>query len=209
MMKFYYAKNTCAMGAHILLEEIGADYEAIGIDLSKKEQLTPEYRAVNPKAKVPALVRADGSLLTEYQAMAFWLAETWPEAGLLPADLEGRTRIMEAMDFMVGSIHMRGMTFIIAPMKFTPSPEAQAELTAHGKAQVALGFDRLAETLGDGDWLAGDYSIADSALFYLTQMAMLKDLDMPPSIARHRNRMLERPAVLRALAAEEMASMRA
>ena len=199
MMKFFYAPGTCSIGIHLLLEEIGAPYESIKVDFRAKEQFSEKFRALNPKGKVPTLVRDDGSVLTEFQAIAFWLARAYPKAGLLAEDLEGQTRTMELLDFMVASVHMRGFTFILVPMKFTPTEAAQQELTAHGRSVVADGFDRLASTLGDKDWLMGNFSIADAALFSLTTWAKAKDVALPATLAAFHERMLARPSVQRAL----------
>ena len=146
-MKFFWAQNTCAIGIRVILEELGLSYEPLKIDFASKQQFTPEYSAVNPKRKVPALVRDDGTTVTEFQAIAFWLARSHPEGGLLAGDLEGQTRTMEVMDFIVASVHMRGFTFVLVPMKFTPNAEFQAEIAAHGKGQIAIGFERLAVSL--------------------------------------------------------------
>lgn len=206
MTTFYYSTNSCSLGIRVILEELGLAYDAVPIDFRSREQLGPAYAAVNPKRKVPALIRPDGSLLTEFQAIAFWLARSHPDAHLLAEDLEGQIRTMEVMDFIVASVHMRGFTFIIAPAKFAASAEAQAELQAHGLAQVAQGFDRLAETLGDKTWLMGDYSIADAALFYVSNWAVTRQIALPPAIADHHARMGARPAVRRALAGEGLAA---
>ena len=208
-MKFFYSPNSCAIGIHIILEEIGADYESVGISLADKDQLRPEFQALNPKGKVPTLIRDDGSTLTEFQTIAFWLARMTPEAGLYPDGLEDQTRLMELLDFIVASVHMRGFTFISVAPKFTPNQEAQKDLQAHGRAQADLGFARLAEILGDKDHLLGDFSLADAALFYLTHWALRADVPMPAAIAAHHNRMSDRPAVKRALAAEGMPELRA
>ena len=210
MMKLFYAPGTCSVGMHVLLEEIGAPYESVKVDFSKKEQFSDAFRAVNPKGKVPALVRGDGSVLTEFQTVAFWLARSHPEAKLLAEDLEGQTRTMEVMDFLVGSVHMRGFTFILVPMKFSPSEAAQSnvivgkkaaqqDLVAHGREIVAGGFAKLDAMLEGRDWLMGDYSIADATLFYLTNWAQARGVDMPGRVAAFHQRMLERPAVQRAL----------
>ena len=66
MTTLCYAKKTCSVGIHVLMEEIGAPYDLKIVDFSKGEQKTPEYKALNPKGKVAALVREDGSVLTEY-----------------------------------------------------------------------------------------------------------------------------------------------
>lgn len=199
MMKFFYAPNTCSIGIHVMLEEIGAPYESIKVDFRAKEQFSERFRSVNPKGKVPTLVRDDGSVLTEFQAMAFWLGRAFPAAGLLAEDLEAQTRALELLDFMVATVHMRGFTFVLVPMKFTPTEAAQQELTAHGREVIAAGFDRLAGILGEKEWLMGGYSIADPTLFYLTAWARLKDVPMPDALAAFHDRMLARPAVQRAL----------
>ena len=199
MMKLFYAPGTCSVGLHVLLEEIGAPYESVKVDFSKKEQFSDAFRAVNPKGKVPALVRGDGSVLTEFQTVAFWLARSHPEAKLLAEDLEGQTRTMEVMDFLVGSVHMRGFTFILVPMKFSPSEAAQKDLVAHGREIVAGGFAKLDAMLEGRDWLMGDYSIADATLFYLTNWAQARGVDMPGRVAAVHQRMLARPAVQWAL----------
>jgi glutathione S-transferase len=202
MTTFYYSTNSCSLGIRVVLEEVGLPYEAVSIDFRTRQQFSPEFAAVNPKRKVPALVRPDGSLLTEFQALAFWLAETHPQAGLLAADLETRTRTMEVMDFIVASVHMRGFTFVIAPMKFSASAAAQDDLVAHGRAQVEQGFERLSEVLGRKDWLMGDYSIADAALFYVENWAGPRGFALPANLAAHHARMRTRPAVQRALVGE-------
>jgi glutathione S-transferase len=202
MTAFYYSTNSCSLGIRIILEEVGLPYDPVAIDFRSRDQFGEAFGAVNPKRKVPALVRPDGSLLTEFQALAFWLARSHPKAGLLADDLEGQIRTMEVLDFIVASVHMRGFTFIIAPMKFSPIPEAQNDLRTHGREQAELGFVRLSETLGDKDWIMGAYSIADAGVFYLCNWASQRDIALPANISAHYARMKARPAVQRALIGE-------
>ena len=81
-MKLYFSPGACSIGIHVLLEEIGKPYEAERIMLAQGEQFKPEFVAVTPKSKVPALERDAGPVLTEYGAIATWLARTNPEAKL-------------------------------------------------------------------------------------------------------------------------------
>ena len=83
MNKLYYAPGACSIGIHVLLEEIGKPYQAEQVDLRAP---APQriFTNINAKSKVPTLERDDGSILTEFPAIAFWLARTNPEAGLLP-----------------------------------------------------------------------------------------------------------------------------
>ena len=94
MLTFFHCPGTCSLGIHVLLEEAGAPYQLILVNLMKGEQHAPAYLAQNPKAKVPALLREDGSLLTEWPAIATWLALTYDKA-LLPMDAEGLARTLE------------------------------------------------------------------------------------------------------------------
>src|SRR5580658_2755688 len=95
-MKLMFAPGSCALGIHLLLEEIGKPYETERVNLQEGAQYKPEFTSVNPKSKVPTLVRDDGSVLTEFPAIAFWLARTNPQANLLPDDPDAQARALEA-----------------------------------------------------------------------------------------------------------------
>ena len=69
MLRLYYAPGTCALATHIALEEAGAAYEAVLVDFRSQSQRSPEYLAVNPKGRVPALVTENGTL-TETPALS-------------------------------------------------------------------------------------------------------------------------------------------
>lgn len=199
MLDLFHAPGSCSLGIRVILEEIGAPYALHHIDLATGEQRGAAFRALNPKGKVPALRLPEGAMLTEFQAIAFWLAQSHPQAGLLPAGTLAQARVMEALDFMVGSLHMRGFTLALVPGKFVTDPQAQAELRAHGLTVAAEGLAHLSGVMGGGDWLLGDYGIADAALFYLTGWAERAGMALPENLAGFHRRMLARPAVQRAL----------
>ena len=69
-MDLYYSPGACSLGIHVLLEEIGKPYGLKKVSLKDGEQYKPEFLSINPKAKVPTLVRDDGSVLTEFPAIA-------------------------------------------------------------------------------------------------------------------------------------------
>ena len=83
-MKLLYAPGACSIGIHVLMEEIGKPYEAERVNLQQGEQYKPPFTTVNPKSKVPTLTKDDGSVLTEFPAIAYWLARKNPFADLLP-----------------------------------------------------------------------------------------------------------------------------
>lgn len=206
-MKLMYAPGACSMGIHVLLEEIGKPYETQAVDLRSGGQFKPEFTAVNPKSKVPTLVRDDGSVLTEFPAIAFWLARTNPQSQLLPDDADSQARALEAMDYVVATMHMQGFTRIFRPANFAPNAADEETVKARGREIFEKGLKVLNDALAGKDYVAGQFSIADAALFYVEFWAAARlKLNLPPNVAAHYKRMLARPAVQRALQQEGLAA---
>ena len=201
-MKLYYSPGACSLGIHVVLEEIGKPYEVELVNVRDGAQFSDAFTAISPKSKVPVLTRDDGSVLTEFGAIATWLARTNPAAKLIPGDAEAEARVMEAMDYIVATVHMQGFTRIARPANFTPSESDQDKVKARGREMYAKGLAILDKALDGKEWLAGEYSVADAALFYVCRWAPRADTPLPPNLAAHLARMEARPAVKRALAAE-------
>jgi glutathione S-transferase len=85
MLRLYYAPNSCALASHLALELSGLPYEARRVDFAKNEQRSPEFLAVNPKGRVPALL-TDHGVLTETPAILAYICQSRPEARLAPLD---------------------------------------------------------------------------------------------------------------------------
>jgi len=85
LFKLFFAPNTCALASHILLEEVGAPYEAVRVDFQTGGQRAPAYLAINPKGRVPSLV-TDRGILTETPAILLYVAQSFPQAQLAPLD---------------------------------------------------------------------------------------------------------------------------
>lgn len=204
-MKLFYSPGACSLGTHVLLEEIGKPYELALVDLHSGAQYKHEYVSINPKSKVPALLRDDGTLLTEWPAIAWYLAKMHPELGLLPEDVEGEVRTLELLDYMISTVHMRGFTRIFRPSAFTPTTADEPAVLQTGRDIAAEGLKVLGRALGAKAYLMGDYSIADAALFFLECWAGRIKLPMPENVIAHFERMRARPAVQRALSAEGLA----
>ncbi len=83
-MKHYYNAMSRAVTTHWMLTELGVEHEQIVVDFMKGETATPEYRAINPMGKIPALVDGD-TVVTEVAAICAYLADKFPEKGLAPA----------------------------------------------------------------------------------------------------------------------------
>lgn len=199
-MQLFHAPRSCSVGIRILLEEIGVPYQLSIVDLLAGQQREPAFLAVNPKGKVPALVRDDGTVLTEFQAIALWLAWSFPEADLLPSEPDAAARVVETLEFIVGTVHMRGFALAFMPGKFVSLPAAQEELRAHGLKVMSEGLRHVSTCFGEAQWLSGSRpGVADAALFYVASWAQAFNVDLPAEIRAFLERMLTRPSVLRAI----------
>ena len=204
-MKLYWGPHTCAIGIHILLEEVGASYETEKLDVAGGETQRPPFLAINPKGKVPTLVRDDGTVLTEFSAIALWLARTYPAARLLPQDADAEARMLEVMEYVEGTIHGQGFARMIKPALFEPQDVVhgtlgvgQSAVKAQGRKMVEQGFAILDPQLGRHPYAAGPApTVADMALFYVERWAPPLGIALPVNVRAHYERMLARPAVAR------------
>src|SRR5271166_1882706 len=205
-MKLLYSPGACSLGIHLLMEEIGKPYEAELVNLREGAQFQAPFTSVNPKSKVPTLVRDDGSVLTEFPAIAYWLARSNPQAKLLPDDIDSQTRALEAMDYVVATMHMQGFTRIFRPGNFSPNPADEETVKARGREIFDKGLAIMDKALAGKDYVAGPFSIADAALFYVEfwGAARLK-MELPANCAAHYKRMLAHPAVQRMMQQEGLA----
>lgn len=193
MTTLYYALGTCSIGIHILLEEIGKPYSAQKIDLTTGAQYQTEFVHLNPKSRVPLLIRDDGSSLTEFSAIALWLALTNPEKKLWPQAIEQQVRCLEAMDYIIATIHMQGFKRIFRPSSFFEREEEHEKIRDQGKKIISEGFELIEQKLKGQDFLVGSCSIADFALFYIELWAARRSLmKLPPSCATHFENFIQR-----------------
>lgn len=201
-MKFYMTPGSCSTGIHILFEELELVFEVTLVNLMAGDHLRPENLAVNPKGTIPTLVRDDGSAITEFQAIAWWLARAYPKAKLLLEDIEGEMRVIETLDYVVCTLHGQGYTRIFTTDNYSSSKSEHAAIQARGREIVSKGFALMNEVLAGKEYVAGSFSIADAALFYVEFWADKIKLALPQNCLAHYQRMLQRPAVRRVLMEE-------
>ena len=201
-MKFYMTPGSCSTGIHILLEELEKVFEVYIVNLPAGQQHSPDYVAINPKSTIPTLIRDDGKPLTEFQAIAYWLARSNPKAKLLPENLDSEVLALETMDYVVGTIHMQGFAGIFNTKEFTPNEQDYEIVRSRGREIVEKGFDVIDSILEGKEYIAGVFTISDAALFYVEFWADKINLTMPQNCRLHYQRMLKRPAVYRVLTEE-------
>ncbi|RDL52547.1 Glutathione S-transferase GST-6.0 [Ensifer sp. M14] len=202
MLKLFYTPGTCSLASHIALEETGIDYTAVTVDFSKAEQTKPDYLAVNPKGRVPALV-TDRGTITETPAILTYIAQSVPQAKLAPLDDAFEfARIQSFLSYLCSTVHVahahgrRGS-------RWADDAAAHEAMRAKVAANMTDCFQLIESTMLAGPFVTGEtYSIADPYLFTIAGWLEPDGVDPArfPKILDHRNRMTQRPAVARVLA---------
>lgn len=204
MLTLYTAKGSCGTASHIALEESGLPYEAKLLNLGAGQQRDPDYLRINPKGRVPALITASG-VLTENPAILFYIASMASAVDLLPKDDPfAVAAILSFNAYLSSTVHVahahgrRGS-------RWADAPEAIAAMQEKVAENMRASFLLIEDEYLKGEWVMGSgYTIADPYLFAVA--GWLKgdgvDIEEFPKVAEHHARMLERPAVQKALAAE-------
>ncbi len=203
-LELYFAPDTCALATLIVLEDAGADYRLHRVDFARAAQRSPEYLAVNPKGRVPALVTPRG-VLTETPAMLAYLAQVYPAARLAPLDDAFEFARLQAFNsYLCSTLHvahahrMRGH-------RWADDPQAIAAMQRKVPEAVSAAYAYVEEHAFAGPFVMGArYTVADPYLFTLAQWMEADGVDprKVPGIAAHRETMRARDAVRRALGAE-------
>ncbi len=194
--------GSCSTGIHILLEELELPFEAYLINLMAGDQFKSEYLAINPKSTIPTLILDDGTSITEFQAIAWWLARSHPKAKLLPDDIASEVRVVETLDYVVGTIHGQGYTRIFTTSNYSDNEAEHAQIKQRGYEIVGKGLAVMSDLLFGKEYVVDRFSIADAALFYVEFWADKIKLDLPANCLAHYQRMLSRPAVRQVLLEE-------
>lgn len=203
-LKLYFAPGSCSRATLIALEEIGVPYDAQVVAFMQYEQGRPEYLALNPKGKVPLLL-ADGRPITETVAIMGWLAETYPDAKLLPRANTAYARAQIVGDLAWASSALHALIARLRfPMMFTSNQEAFESVFDMASAAMAKNFSIIETRLAGRDWWHGDWSVQDAYLYWVWTRSVNAGFDVSPFeiFSAHAARMEARPAVQRALARE-------
>lgn len=161
MIDLYTFGTPNGQKASIMLEEVELPYNVHKIDISKGEQFTPEFVAINPNSKIPAIVDQDpGITVFESGAILIYLAEKTGK--LLPTDQKGRFQVIEWLMFQMGGVgpmfgqlgHFR---------RFAPE-EISYAIARYEKETLRL-YSVLDTQLSGREFVCGDYSIADIAIY--------------------------------------------
>ncbi len=201
MIDLYTWKTSNGRKATIMVEECGLDYELYPIDIGADDQFTPEYLAINPNGKIPAIVDSDGPdgapyTVIESGAILMYLAE---KTGLfMPSEMAARYEVIQWLMFQmgnVGPIFGQVHHFLRAAKEKVPYG-----IERYGKECRRL-YGVLDGRLEGREYLAGDISVADFATLPWVYRHTWQELDLAdfPNVKRWYETLMARPALARGM----------
>jgi glutathione S-transferase len=197
-LTLYHAAGTCSQAVLIALYEAGAQFTLKTLNFANQEQRSPDYLAVNPKGRVPALVTPRG-VLTEAPALLLYVAQTYPQARLAPLDDPFELARMQAFNaYLASTVHVahahgkRGS-------RWADDAAAQAAMLAKVPQNMHECFDLIEHYyLSDQPWVMGEqFTVADGYLYTLASWLEGDGVNSAefPRVVAHTERMRARPSV--------------
>jgi GST-like protein len=202
MIDFYTFTTPNGRKVSIMLEEVGLSYTPHVIDIRKGDQFTPEFVAINPNSKIPAIVDQESGLsIFESGAILIYLAEKTER--FLPTETKARFQVLEWLMLQMGSIgpmfgqlnHFR---------KFAPESIPYA-INRYETETLRL-YSVLDQQLATNEFICGEYSIADMAIYPWVAIYEFQELTLEnhPNLKRWVEAVAQRPAVQRGMAVPEI-----
>lgn len=204
MLTLYYCPLACSMASHVALEEAGAAFEAKKVNIFTGEHRTPDYLAINPRAKVPALRFDDGRVLLESTAILGWIGSAYPERGLLGADPLDRARTIAMCAWFSGTVHPAFARFA-HPERLVGDAAGHAALKAQAREVFWTHLREIDAMLADRPWvMGGRFTVADpyALVFYPWGRELGLPVEELANLAAMKDRLIARTAARRALERE-------
>ncbi|WP_298720190.1 glutathione S-transferase family protein [uncultured Ferrovibrio sp.] len=200
MYKLFWAPGTAAMAPQAVLEEIGAPYEAVQLDLEARQHEQAEYKTLNPNGRIPTLIDGD-FVIFETAAICQYLCDRHPEANLVPLGGHARGRFYQWLTYMTNTVQVAFTDWFHPDWTFS-ALDSQAAL----KAQAEVKLERCAAVLdagiGESTYMIGtQYTVCDIYLAMLARWSRFQPKPMWhwPNIKRVVAATYTRPAFQRML----------
>lgn len=196
MIDLYTAPTPNGWKASVTLEELELPYETKAVDISAGEQKKPEYLAINPNGRIPAIVDRDEDDFAVFESGAIMIFLAEKTGRLLPTDVKGRSRVIQWLMFQMGGV---GPIMGQANVFFRYFPEKIQPAIDRYQNEGRRLFEVLDGHLANNEWLAGDFSIADIANWCWVRTHRWSGIDVEglEHLARWKDAMKARPACRR------------
>jgi glutathione S-transferase len=207
--QLFYSPGACSLAPHIVLEELQMPFKLTLVSTMDGSTQSADHLRLNPKGRVPVLLKGD-FVLTEAPAILLHLALSHPPGpglvGLISAMPEALVRSVEWFNWLSGTVHAVAIRQVWRPESFTHDATQHAGIVAKGQDNLANAFAYIEQRLTADVWAVGNrYSVVDAYLLVFYRWGNRIGFGMSglcPAWSAHTQRLLERPAVARALATE-------
>jgi glutathione S-transferase len=201
-MKLFYSPGACSLAPHIVLREINKDFDLVKVDFStSKTEHGDDFTQINPHGYVPAIQLDNSDTLTEGVAIMQYLADSSPEAGLVPKNgTFERAKLHERLNYLTSEFH-KGF----APLFSDVSDEEKKRAVANVESKL----DYLDDLLSEQDYLMGDkFSIADAYMFVIASWTAPTGIELKKwsNISAYSEKIASRKSVQDAMRAEGLIS---
>jgi glutathione S-transferase len=179
---------------HMALEEVGAQYQLVKLDLVKGDQKNPEYLQLNPNGKVPT-INDDGFILWESNAIIQYVVEKFSAPNLLAAGIQNRARMFQWLLFEQTTFRPP-LSLLVRQLRFTPSDKQDAKAIEQLWSEVRTNMGVLQNALSGRDYIGETFSVADIAMLPYVYLAkdLGADLSAWPTVDAYWQRLSARPS---------------
>jgi glutathione S-transferase len=198
----YYAPNACSLVPYVTLSEANASFDVRPLNMRKEQQRSSDYLKLNPKHKVPLLV-VDGRSLSENVAIQIWIARSFPQAKLLPADPWHELQAISLLAWCASGIHPY-LSRINSPPQVCDLVDADDSVRRLAVGPLFENYKIAENLLAGREYFFDHFTAADAHFFWCFRRGSQFDLDLSgfPNCLAHFERMKTRKSVQKLLAYE-------
>ncbi len=205
-IKLWFSPGACSVAPRMLLNEVGAPFEAIKVTIAEGAHLKEDFTRINPKKRVPVLA-LDDEVITELPAIATAISHLAPERHLMGASALDNARVYEWMNWLSGTLHAQGFGSLWRPQRFSDDPATYDSIMAKGRKTIVECFDAIEPRLSGRFAVADAFSAVDAFLMVFYRWGNRIGIDMRadyPRYTRFAETLAQRDSVAAAFAAENI-----
>lgn len=205
-IRLWLSPGACSLAPHILLHEIGADFEAVLTPVSDGAHLTDEFVRLNPKRRVPVL-GIDDEVITELPAIVTAISNMKPELLLIGARPYQTVRVYEWMNWLSGTLHGQGFGGFWRPHRFSDDASAHEGIKAKAARTIEECFESIESKLNGPFSTGGSFTAVDPFLLVFYRWGWRIGTDMSqryPKYSEFARVLMQRPSVSAAFRAEKI-----
>ena len=205
-IKLWFSPGACSVAPRMLLNEIGAPFEAIRVPIAEGANLKDDFTRINPKKRVPVLA-LDDEIITELPAIATAISHLSPGRHLMGKSALDSARVYEWMNWLSGTLHAQGFGSLWRPQRFSDDPAVYDSIMAKGRKTIVECFDAIEPRLS-GDFAVGNaFSAVDAFLLVFYRWGNRIGVDMRtsyPQYTRFAEKLARRDSIVAAFDAENI-----